>query len=56
MDHSELAWVVDMLLTLDVKLRTRQGMAPYPKTSLASEWSRNTSPPDRIRKILDAVK
>jgi hypothetical protein len=52
---AELAWIVDRLLTLEQRIRAPRGQTEFPKSTIASTWMA-TNPPDRVRKILDAVK
>jgi hypothetical protein len=52
---AELEWIVDRLLTLEQQLRAPKGQTGFPKKTIASTL-KGTSPPDRILKILDAVK
>jgi hypothetical protein len=52
---AELAWIVDRLVTLEQQIRAPKGQTGFPKSTIASTL-KGTSPPERIRKILDAVK
>ena len=52
---AELAWIVDRLVTLEQQIRAPKGQTGFPKSTIASTL-RGTSPPERIRKILDEMK
>jgi hypothetical protein len=52
---AELAWIVDRLVTLEQQIRAPKGQTGFPKSTIASTL-KGTSPPERIRKILETVK